>query len=73
MRRCNYCHVEGIKKRATAKGATVHLVSDPVYGGVDVYVVEAGGELDTSRKQIVLNGNSRWKMWCALLPSSCAC
>jgi hypothetical protein len=75
MGRCNKCILRELRASAKRTGAKVVTRASTVQlwsGGVDVFVVPAGGKLDTS---VDKRGNHgpQWKAWFAELSNKCAC
>ncbi len=73
MSQCNHCVLNGIRRRAEAKGACVSVIplSEPL-GGFDVFVVPAGDDLDTT---VDTEGNhgEQWRAWLMGISETCAC
>lgn len=77
-RRCNYCSYMDLKKKRP-KGTRVHVVpshrvlSDGTeFGGVDVFFVPEGAELDTSVDREGNHGK-QFAVWFMELPDHCVC
>jgi hypothetical protein len=57
--RCNYCILQGIKKRAEADGKKVTVINN------DIYVHDPDCTNPTDKKY--------WVAWLMEIPSSCCC
>jgi hypothetical protein len=69
---CNYCSLQIIIRKAP-KGSKV-IMKASCGGGMDVYVVPEGEELDTRTDPKTGNNLSKqWKAWMMEIPDHCCC